>query len=185
MPVSVLLLVSCATAKSDLKGSIAGDSSITINATVTAVDPATRVVTLRGPDGREFDVVAGEDVRNLPQVAAGDLLTVTYMEAVVISLYRKGAVPVRNTDTLTMKRADPGQKPAAVMDRVITFTAVIQAIDPKVPNITFKGAGGRMMTVVLKDPKHLQDVNVGDEVVITYTVALAMAISKPSGKQDH
>src|SRR5262245_17977573 len=57
------------------EGPVAGvlEKSQTATATVTAIDAATRRVTLRNETGNEFVVVCGEEVRNLPQVKVGDI----------------------------------------------------------------------------------------------------------------
>jgi len=46
-------------------GVAAAARTVTATATVSAIDMTTRQVTLRGAQGREFVVVAGDEVRNL------------------------------------------------------------------------------------------------------------------------
>ena len=43
-------------------------SSVQVTATVTKIDHKTREVTLRASDGQEYEFVADEAVKNLPQV---------------------------------------------------------------------------------------------------------------------
>src|SRR5689334_10819583 len=50
----------------------------TLNATVTAVDKADRVVTLRGDDGREQTIKCGPEVRNFDQIEVGDRVAAQY-----------------------------------------------------------------------------------------------------------
>ena len=45
---------------------------VTASATVTAIDLTTREVTLRRDNGSTFTLVAGPEVRNLPQIRVGD-----------------------------------------------------------------------------------------------------------------
>src|SRR5215470_4462186 len=58
-------------------------------ATVQALDPATREVTLNGPKG-QFSVVAGPEVKNLDKVQVGDKVTVSYYEGIAAQM-AKGA----------------------------------------------------------------------------------------------
>ena len=62
-------------------------------ATVESVDMSTRQVLLQTPDGARATVVAGPEVRNLPQVRAGDSVTVTYQEAIAVQMAQPGTAP--------------------------------------------------------------------------------------------
>lgn len=52
---------------------------------VTAIDPAARTVTLRGPDAKTWTVKAGKDVA-LDRVKVGDRFTATYSASTVVSV---------------------------------------------------------------------------------------------------
>jgi hypothetical protein len=62
-----------------------GSRMSTLTATITGVDPAAGTVTLRGPTGRSLTVKA-RDPRKLAHVSVGDLVDITYTEAVAISV---------------------------------------------------------------------------------------------------
>ncbi len=62
------------------------ESVIETSATVESVDQKTREVLLRAPDGRTLAVMAGPEVRNLPELKAGDTVRVTYYESVAARL---------------------------------------------------------------------------------------------------
>ena len=62
------------------------ESVIETSATVESVDQQTREVLLRAPDGRTLAVMAGPEVRNLPELKAGDTVRVTYYESVAARL---------------------------------------------------------------------------------------------------
>jgi hypothetical protein len=79
-------------------------------------------------------------------------------------------------------RAKPGEKPAGVMASQVTITATVQAIDTKKPSVTLKGPEGNIKEIKIKDPKRLENVKVGDLVVITYTEALAISVEKVEKK---
>jgi hypothetical protein len=53
---------------------------------VESVDTSTRQVLLRTPDGARTTVVAGPEVRNLPQLKPGDRVTITYQEAIAVQM---------------------------------------------------------------------------------------------------
>jgi len=89
---SALLIASALTAVLTAAGALAADQSaqresvIETSATVESVDQQTREIRLRAPDGRVLAVVAGPEVRNLPELKAGDRVRVTYYESVAARL---------------------------------------------------------------------------------------------------
>ena len=65
---------------------------VTVTATIVAVDKKAQTVTIKGPEGNTVTVKA-RDPKNLEKVKAGDLVEITYTEALAISLDKsaKGA----------------------------------------------------------------------------------------------
>jgi len=158
------------------------EQTTTVTATVQALDLETRVVTLKGPQGNVFDVKVGARAKNLNQVKVGDEVVITYYESVAYRLLKPGEAPVPTTQTDVVETAKQGAKPAGVAGSQTTLTATIEAIDLKAQTATLKGPNGKSVTVKAKDPKNLESVKVGDEVVITYTEALAISVEKAQKK---
>jgi Cu/Ag efflux protein CusF len=61
----------------------------TITATIAAIDKAAGTVTLRGPDGEDTTIKA-RNPDNLNRVSVGDLVDITYTEALAISVETPG-----------------------------------------------------------------------------------------------
>jgi hypothetical protein len=74
-----------ARAKPGEKPAGAGARVTTIVATIVGIDKAAGTVTLQGATGRETTIKA-RDPRNLDRVAVGDLVEITYTEAVAVSV---------------------------------------------------------------------------------------------------
>lgn len=72
-------------AKLGEKPGAAGARVTTVTATIVNIDRATMEVTLRGPDGNTF-VVHAKDPQKVAAVTVGDLVDLTYTEAVAISV---------------------------------------------------------------------------------------------------
>ncbi len=84
------------------------ESVIETSATVESVDQQTREVLLRAPDGRTLAVMAGPEVRNLPELKAGDTVRVTYYESVAARLDDpRAACADRQEAYLTRLDGDP------------------------------------------------------------------------------
>lgn len=156
-------------------------ASVDVTATVTKVDQATREVTLKKDDGQEYSFVASDDVKNLAQVKPGDVVTVTYAEALAYEV-KKGGTAVDPAMVVAGGSAEPGMKPEAAIARQTTVTVLITAIDPKVPTVTFKGPAGNTRTIKVRHPEKLEGVSVGDTVEITYTEAFAVKVEEAPKK---
>ena len=78
-----------ARAKVGEKPAGAGARVTTIVTTITGIDKAAGTVTLQGPTGKATTIKA-RDPRNLDRVAVGDLVEITYTEAVAVSVEKPG-----------------------------------------------------------------------------------------------
>jgi hypothetical protein len=150
--------------------------TVEARATVTAIDQATRMVTLKAENGKELTTKVSDEVRNLAQVKVGDVVVLTYKEALAVSLGTGDAT----ADAAAMAaRAKPGEAPAGLVGQMATISAKVEAIDLTANTVTFKGPEGNTRTVPVKDPKNvefLKKLKVGDLVTITYAEALAVAV---------
>jgi hypothetical protein len=150
---------------------------ITATATVTAVDQKNRVVTLKGPEGNIFDLKVDKEVRNLAQVKVGDLVTLKYYQSIMIKLMKPGKGQEGMQAKSTMERAKAGEKPGGVVAGQVSVTAKIMAINKKDQTVTLKGPEGKTVVVKAENPKNLDLVKVGDDVMITYTEAIAISVA--------
>lgn len=158
------------------------EGMVSATATVKKVDQKSRVVTLTMPDGSTKTVKAGPEVRNLPQVKAGDLVTLTYIGSLAYKVMRpgSGATPGVTVDEDAL-RAEPGEKPGAAAARVVTVTTTIKAIDKKAGTVTLAGIeGGEDVVITPRVAANIDRVAVGDTVQITMSEAVAIDVSAPA-----
>ena len=141
---------------------VAESKPVTITATIEAIDPTTRVVTLKGPGGNSVDVTAPEQMEGFKKLKVGDQVTATYFNAVAVKV-RKPGEPAPSTEpssTTSRKELTPGSETR----RQQTFTVTVEAVDLAAPSVTVKGPKGRVVTLAVSDPKHLENVKAGDTV---------------------
>jgi len=170
-----------ASASAGKKPSVYKEKVVTGRATVEAIDLEKRIVTLKREDGSVFDLAVGKEVRNLPQVKVGDEVVVKYYQSIAVQVTKPGAAEGSEVKE-TVARAKPGEKPAGVVAKQVTVTATVEKIDKKKMIATLKGPEGKVVDVKVQNPKNLENVNVGDQVVITYTEAVAVSVEKPKKK---
>ena len=152
-----------------------------MTATVTAIDLPKRLVTLKGPKGETRTITVGPEARNLDQVKVGDLVTVKYYESLAVEVIKPGTAAGAG-ESSAIVRSKPGEMPGGMAARQVTTTATITAIDKKKNTLTLKGPEGNTVIAQVEDPKNLKKVKVGDELMITYTEALAISVEHAKKK---
>lgn len=158
-----------------VSGTVA-ENTVTATATVQAINQKTRMVTLKGADGKSVTFQVDESVKNLPQVKKGDQVIATYYESLAYEVVRASDLTRGVAVAEDVAVAKPGARPGAIGARAVTITAKIKAIDKKNNTVTLKGPQGNLRTVKVKDPTKLDKVQVGDMVQITYTEAVAIGV---------
>ena len=154
---------------------------VKLTATVTALDKATRDVTLKGPQGNELTLTAGPDVKNFDQIKVGDQVNVEFIQALTLELKKGGGLVVARTEQKGAVAAKPGEKPAAAAGRQVTIVADVVATDPAKQTITLKGPK-QTVDMRITDPEQFKRIAKGDQVEATYTQAVAMALM-PAAKK--
>jgi hypothetical protein len=178
---AMLTLASSAamSADSTLPNKIVIDS-ITAGATVTAVDKAKRTFTLTARDGKAHTFTAGPEMRNFNQMNVGDKVEATYAEEMSISVNKMGGAPKVEAKEAVV-RAPKGDKPGIIVASSTEITGVVTAIDQKARTVTLKGPRGKEATFPVKEGvKGFSNMAKGDNVVISYTEALSIAVVTPA-----
>ena len=163
-------------------GSAAIVGAAEVSAQVVSIDKKTRTVSLKGPKGKVMDIVAGEEVKNFSQIKVGDMVVVRYMQSLALELQKvkSGASGIQVTEGAA--KAEPGQRPAVGAVREVTAIAKVSAIDEKAKTISLTGPRGNTVTLDVKNPEQFKVVKLGDEVLVTYTEAVAVSV-EPAAKK--
>ena len=165
-------------------GKVGVAQTMEVSATITAIDKASRGITLKGPKGDEVEVVASAEVKNFDQLKVGDTVQMKYVEALVFELKKGGGLKVEKTEKAGAVGAKPGETPAGVMGRQVTAVGDVIALDPATQTITVKGPE-RTVNLKARDPEQYKLVSIGDQIQVTYSEALAVAVTpvaKPAAK---
>jgi hypothetical protein len=152
-------------------------------ATVQAIDPATREVSLRGPRG-PFSVVVGPEVKNLDKMRVGDKVVVNYYQGVAAQM-AKGAT--KATDPAESTFRTPGQsaaRPGGGAGASVTTRVIIEDIDTGTNTVAFKRSDGTVHIIAVKSPQMQQFIRTlkhGDAVDVTYTESVAVNVVPSTG----
>jgi Cu/Ag efflux protein CusF/predicted small secreted protein len=147
---------------------------VTEAATITAIDPKAHTVTLQGPRSKVTYKVSPKF--NFKKVKVGDVVVVSAVDAVAISLRGPKSGPAGASDTAV---AAAGKTDFGVMDTV-RVAAKIKSIDTKHPSVTLIGPAGGTIVVKAKSAADLQGFKVGDDLDVTFSQATVVDLLPPA-----
>ena len=148
-----------------------------MTATVADIDRQKRIITPQNQEGDLRDIYVGEEAVNLPQVKAGDIVTVKFYESVAVEVINR-ETPAAAGEKTTINRAKPGEMPGGMISHQITLTATVKSIDMEAASISLMGPAGKTVKVRVADPANLEKVRVGDELLVTFTEARAISVER-------
>jgi hypothetical protein len=149
---------------------------VTEQAPVIKVNAKNRTVWLKTESGDTLEVECGPEVKNFAQIKVGDVVKVDVTEKLTVHV-EPGGEPSATTES-TSGTAKPGEKPAATATEKTTIKATISAIDTTAGTATLKNYEGTEMTIYPKNKANLKKVKVGDLVVFTHTIGVALKVEK-------
>lgn len=155
-------------------------------ATVTAVNPKTREITLRDNTGEMMTIVAGEEVRNFPQIKVGDILRVRMLQSLLMEVRPHNALVTRTEIEEGVTLAPKGGQPGMATGRRITTVVTIQALDMKKDFVKFTLPNGEVRTTTAKTSagkELLHTLKVGDQVDVVFTDAVGISLEPAVIKQ--
>jgi Cu/Ag efflux protein CusF len=147
--------------------------TITVTATIEAIDRTTRSLTLKRQDGKLETITVPEDVKRFSELKVGDTITARYYENIVLRVKAPGEPAVDTASESLAPRA--GQRPGATAGAQRVLTVTITAIDPAVPSITVTGPNNWTYSYRVADKAALKQVKVGDRLDITWTAAVLVS----------
>jgi hypothetical protein len=151
---------------------------ITLTAKVVAIDKENRTLSLKGEEGEEITVEAGEQAINFDQIEVGDTLNAGYMESVEVFLDQSGSAPDMQAEEVA-ERAEKGEKPGGVIGRSMLISAKVTEVDKK----------SRVLTLELEDGSEVEkqvdpsiaafdQIKKGDTIGVRMTRILVVDVSK-------
>lgn len=157
-------------------GKAAVGQTVKTSATITHIDQATRTVKMKRQDGKEVEMVVGEEARNFDQLKVGDRVHVEYTEAVALELKKGGGGTAAASSGESLQRSEKGEKPGGRAVRQVSVLADVVNVDHKKKLVTLKGPGGNLVDLEVGDPEQLKNIKKGDQVHALYTESLAIKV---------
>ena len=151
-----------------------------VSATVTAIDPKTRMIDLKADDGSTGAYEAGPEVKNFDKIHVGDKVVVSYYRGLAAQVLPPGTAASKSVKQIDLATsAQPGTKPGVGIGTALNATVVIEKVDTKANTVTFKRPDGVSRTLPVQSDEgkaFLKKIKAGDKVDVVYAEAVAVEV---------
>ena len=161
-----------AAAQSQNPAPITKQNVVKATLTITAIDQATRSVTVRSDDGVVDTFTVGPAVTRFNQLKVGDKINATYQEALVFEVRKPGTTGASPGAAAALERYK--STVGGAVGTAHTTSVTVKAVNMTEPSITVVTTDGRTLTRKIQDKKNLENVKPGDRIDITYSEALIL-----------
>ncbi len=153
-----------------------------IQAKITAIDPNTRLLTLRGRSGHMVTLTAGPAVR-LEMLKVGDTVNARYYRSVSFLVRPPSGgsgLPAPSDDQISQVVAQNAQAPGGIGVRLTKVSGTVVGVDMAAHSVDLVDpSGGEVYTIDVADPARialLSALKVGDRITAVISQALAVSI---------
>src|SRR5262245_16522 len=173
-----IVLVTIALGAGPARAQVSDSESVTMKASIEAIDKTARSITLKGPRGNLVTVHADESVKRFDQLKVGDVVTATITVAVAARIRKAGdPAPKDAKETSEILKDKIGAKAYGEQ----TITVSVEEIDRTAPSVTVKTEDGRIVSFRVKNAANLKNLKVGDQVDITVGLGLLLSVDQAPG----
>jgi hypothetical protein len=149
--------------------------TFTYVATVTAIDAATRKVTVTTPDGKSATFKAARKV-DLGAFKVGEQIGFQATDAVAL-VVRKDGRPPADAAAIEVAAATNGKTTGVFDGEAVEVSAKVIALDPSTRRVTFQLEDGTTKSMKAHNKVDLAGLAVGDTVIVEYAESIVIAAS--------
>jgi hypothetical protein len=150
---------------------------LTTTATVTAMDPVKRKLTLALPGGGKTTYKAGPEVVNFAQIQVGDRVKATVTEEVAVFI--GDSAPPAAMAGQGVALAPVGDKPGGIMVDTALLAVNVTAVDAKKHKVSLQLPDGTVKKVKVGKKVDLSTLRPGDHVMVQMGEGLAISVEQP------
>jgi len=153
-----------------------------IQGTVEAIDAKTREIVLRGPLGNLVTITADESIERFDEIEKNDVIEVDYF-TYMLAEFRDPTAEELAEPLVILAGAEKAPKemdPAAGVGTLVKAVVTVEIINRPFMYVTIKGPAGNYLSIDVKDKAILEELNIGEVVILTYVEAVALSLNKVS-----
>ena len=142
---------------------------------IVSVDQKNKLVVLQAAGGKQV-ILHVFNQYSLAAAKPGEPFIARFYEIASVQKLVPGQSPSAQSLTAGIVNAAPDQTPGAPFGSQYQFAVTIDAIDKNGKTISIKGLDGAVEVVVVANPESLDQVHVGEQVVVTLIDVVAIAL---------
>jgi hypothetical protein len=153
---------------------------VKIKASVENINSEKREVTLKGPQGNLVTVTASEAVKRFDEIKVGDTVRAEYL-TFLRAEFREPTAEEKATPLVVLAEAGRAPKevdPAGVVGAVVKAVVKVVAINTEEKKVAIQGPRGNFLILPVRDEAVLNNLKVGEVVIMTYAEAVALSLIK-------
>jgi len=147
---------------------------------IVSVDKENKFVTLQTAGGKQV-ILHALNQYSLATAKAGEPFIARFYEIASVQKLVPGQSPSAQSLKAGIVNAAPDQTPGAPYGSQYQFAVTIDAIDKNGKTISIEGMDGAVEVVVVSNPESLDQVHVGEQIVVTLIDVVAIALDKEGG----
>jgi hypothetical protein len=163
-------------------GKVEATRSMRVTATVYAVDPERRIVTLQNDLGGIETMKVGPEVKRLQDFRVGDTVVIDLDQGLVLEFQPAGTEFVPPTAVAVGERAGGGATQVGARAMGVQGTVTVVAINAKRRVVTLQSPGENLYKVKAGPGVKLDGLKVGDKLLATYVEAVAIKLERVKTK---
>ena len=155
-------------------------SLVEVEATISAINTETRELTLKDDSGNLVTIIAGDQVKRLNEFEVGDVVAGEYL-TFLRAEFREPTAEEKETPFVVLAEAGKAPKyvnPGAAIGAVVKAVVEVVAVDKPERLVTIQGPRGNYMVLPVKDDAVLNNLKIGEKVIMTYAEAFAIELVK-------
>lgn len=153
---------------------------VAMEGTVTSIDSNTREITVMGPKGDLLTVNAGEEVKRFNEIKVNDIISFEYYTYIKAEFRQPTSEELEEPLVVVAEggKAPENMDPAAVLGAVVKAVVTVEVINRPEMLVTVKGPRGNYVSIPVEDTSLLEQLHIGEVVVLTYAEAVALSLKK-------
>ena len=149
---------------------------------VTEINKATREITLMDVDGGLVTLTASDEVKRFDEISVGDIINFEYWTFMKAE-FRDPTTEELEAPLVVLEeagKAPEGVAPGAIVGAVVRAIVTIEVLNRPKMLATVRGPQGNYLTIPMEDAKLMEELRIGEVVIMTYAEALAISLEKVS-----
>jgi len=160
------------------KPSFFASQSMTAAARVQAINHESREVTLLFEDGELLTSQVDDEVRNLDQVSAGDVVYAHYTESISIQVIEGDGADPESFVEEDLARTAEGRMPGIAATESAVTIAIVEEINMEDNTFKLREPDGEIRQYTARNPENLRAAKIGDKVITTVTKSVVVTVDK-------